>query len=131
MVSIPRHRAHQIRPRCFTRRDDLLNTRLWSVDHRSHHFLFLSELGTRSINILFSPYAITYMMAMPMSKEVKEQDLTLSPVISKADGIVHHVNIGYTAQLQKRRSLLSIMGMTLAIAAVPYGIGGTLMSAVR
>jgi hypothetical protein len=66
-----------------------------------------------------------------MSKEVKGQDLPPSPVISKADGIVHHVNIGYTAQLQKRRSLLSIMGMTLAIAAVPYGIGGTLMSAVR
>jgi hypothetical protein len=71
------------------------------------------------------------MMAMPMSKEVKEQDLPLSPVISKADGIVHHVNIGYTAQLQKRRFLLSIMGMTLAITAVPYGIGGTLMSTVR
>jgi hypothetical protein len=71
------------------------------------------------------------MMASPVSKEAKEQDIPLTQVISQADVTVHHVNIGYTAQLQKRRSLLSIMGMTLAIAAVPYGIGGTLMSAVR
>jgi hypothetical protein len=70
-------------------------------------------------------------MATPTSNGVKEQDLPLSPAVSQADGTVHHVNIGYTAQLQKRPSLLSMMGMTLAIAAVPYGIGGTLMSAVR
>jgi hypothetical protein len=70
------------------------------------------------------------MMVMPISKEAKEQDIPLSQLISQADGTVQHVNIGYAAQLQKRRSLLSMMGMTLAIAAVPYGIGGTLMSAV-
>jgi hypothetical protein len=36
----------------------------------------------------------------------------------------------YNAQLTKNCSLLSIFGMTLAIVAVPYGIGEPLISAM-
>ena len=50
----------------------------------------------------------------------------MSPVTTHEEGIVEHVHLGYNAQLTKNRSLISVLGMCLAIVAVPYGIGGTL-----
>ncbi|KAJ4325011.1 hypothetical protein N0V94_000895 [Neodidymelliopsis sp. IMI 364377] len=54
----------------------------------------------------------------------------LSPVMTRDEGIVESVHLGYDNQLKKNRSLISILGMTLAIVAVPYGVGGPLMSAI-
>jgi amino acid transporter len=54
----------------------------------------------------------------------------MGPVTTHAEGIVKHVHLGYDNQLKKNRSLWTILGMALAICAVPYGIGGPLMSAV-
>lgn len=54
----------------------------------------------------------------------------MGPVTTHEEGIVQNVHLGYNAQLTKNRSLMSILGMTLAIIAVPYGIGGPLMSAI-
>lgn len=49
---------------------------------------------------------------------------------TREEGVVENVHLRYAAQLQKNRSLISTFGMTLAIVAVPYGIGGPLMSAM-
>lgn len=57
-------------------------------------------------------------------------DNAISPVATRDHGIVEHVHLGYDTQLKKNRSLISVLGMTLAIIAVPYGIGGPLMSAI-
>lgn len=67
-----------------------------------------------------------------MSATNKTYDLgsAISPIATRDEGVVEHVHLGYDAQLKKNRSLISILGMTLAIVAVPYGIGGPLMSAV-
>jgi amino acid transporter len=54
----------------------------------------------------------------------------MGPVTTRDEGIVESVHLGYDNQLKKNRSLISILGMTLAIVAVPYGVGGPLMSAI-
>lgn len=54
----------------------------------------------------------------------------MGPVGTRDEGIVEHVHLGYSTQLKKNRSLISILGMVLAIVAVPYGMGGPLMSAI-
>ena len=38
--------------------------------------------------------------------------------------------LGYTAELGRNRSLWTLLFQTLAIAAIPYGEGGPLMSAI-
>lgn len=54
----------------------------------------------------------------------------MEPPESLASGAAQHVQLGYAQQLKKNRSLLSIFSMSLAIVAVPYGIGSTLTSAI-
>ncbi|KAH7357510.1 amino acid/polyamine transporter I [Pyrenochaeta sp. MPI-SDFR-AT-0127] len=54
----------------------------------------------------------------------------MGPVTTHEKGIVEHVHLGYETQLKKNRSLISTLGMALAIAAVPFGIGGPLMSSI-
>lgn len=43
---------------------------------------------------------------------------------------MQHVQLGYSSQLRRSRSLITALGMSLAIAAVPYGIGSSLTSAI-
>lgn len=38
--------------------------------------------------------------------------------------------LGYTAELQRNRSLFTLLFQSLAIAAIPYGEGGPLISAI-
>ena len=67
---------------------------------------------------------------MSTSTKKKGFDSALGPVTTHGEGIVQHVHLGYATQLKKNRSVVSNLGMTLAIAAVPYGIGGPLLSAI-
>ena len=67
---------------------------------------------------------------MSPSNKTEELEGTMGPVITREEGIVQNVQLGYNDQLTKNRSLISILGMTLAIVAIPYGIGGPLMSAI-
>lgn len=67
-------------------------------------------------------------MSAPTSE--KKLEIPMGPVTTHEEGIVEHVQLGYNAQLTKNRSLISVLGMCLAIVAVPYGIGGPLMSAI-
>ncbi|RYN21787.1 hypothetical protein AA0113_g10013 [Alternaria arborescens] len=67
---------------------------------------------------------------MLSSTNEKKLGNPMSPVTTREEGIVEHVHLGYNAQLTKNRSLISVLGMCLAIVAVPYGIGGPLMSAI-
>ncbi|KAI4697965.1 uncharacterized protein J4E84_001099 [Alternaria hordeiaustralica] len=60
----------------------------------------------------------------------KKLGIPMGPVTTREEGVVEHVHLGYDAQLTKNRSLISVLGMCLAIVAVPYGIGGPLMSAI-
>jgi amino acid transporter len=66
---------------------------------------------------------------LPSSK-AKEFEIPMGPVVTHEEGIIQNVHLGYNAQLTKNRSLMSVLGMTLTIVAVPYGIGGPLMSAI-
>jgi len=38
--------------------------------------------------------------------------------------------LGYTPELRRNRSLFTLLFQTLAIAAIPYGEGGPLISAI-
>lgn len=68
-------------------------------------------------------------MSSSTSKEKVSYPLTTSPTCE--EGTARHVHIGYNeTQLRKNRSLFSTLGMALAIAAIPYGIGGPLMSSI-
>jgi amino acid transporter len=67
---------------------------------------------------------------MSIVTKPKHEEKPMQPVTTRDEGVVQNVQLGYNAQLTKNRSLLSILGMTLAIVAVPYGIGGPLMSAI-
>jgi amino acid transporter len=74
----------------------------------------------------------TFSTPIAMSKTQKDFEVgsALGVVATRDEGVVEHAHLGYAAQLQKNRSLISTLGMTLAIVAVPYGIGGPLMSAI-
>ena len=63
---------------------------------------------------------------MLSSTNEKKLENSLGPVTTREKGIVENVHLGYNAQLTKNRSLISVLGMCLAIVAVPYGIGGPL-----
>jgi amino acid transporter len=65
-----------------------------------------------------------------MSTTKKDFSSPMGPITTHEEGVVQNVQLGYDVQLTKNRSLFSILGMTLAIVAVPYGIGGPLMSAI-
>ncbi|KAF3000916.1 hypothetical protein E8E13_008450 [Curvularia kusanoi] len=70
---------------------------------------------------------------MSEKKTLSKNDLDnapLSTVPTCQEGVAHEVRIGYDQQLRPNRSILAVIGMNLAIAAVPYGIGGPLMSAI-
>lgn len=49
---------------------------------------------------------------------------------SSSTGHVQDVQLKPTPQLRKNRSFISVLGMALAITAVPFGIGGPLISAI-
>lgn len=67
-----------------------------------------------------------------MSSSIEKKSLAseLGPVPTHGEGTVQHVVLGYDNQLKKSRSFLTTLAMALAICAVPFGIGGTFMSAV-
>jgi len=67
---------------------------------------------------------------MSATNSEKKLGNPMGPVTTREEGVVEHVHLGYDAQLTKNRSLISVLGMCLAIVAVPYGIGGPLMSAI-
>ncbi|KAJ4990936.1 amino acid permease [Stagonosporopsis vannaccii] len=67
---------------------------------------------------------------MSATTKKHQVDDSLGPVMTRDEGAVEQVHLAYDAHLKKNRSLISISGMTLAIVAVPYGIGGPLMSAI-
>jgi amino acid transporter len=67
---------------------------------------------------------------MSTVSKTKDAEGAMGPVTTHEEGVVQDVRIGYNAQLTKNRSLFSILGMVLAIVAVPYGIGGPLMSTI-
>ncbi|KAI4930666.1 uncharacterized protein J4E92_004498 [Alternaria infectoria] len=67
---------------------------------------------------------------MSATNSEKKLGNPMGPVTTREEGVVEHVHLGYNAQLTKNRSLISVLGMCLAIVAVPYGIGGPLMSAI-
>lgn len=48
---------------------------------------------------------------------------------SSEAGVLQEV-LGYTAELKRNRSLFTLLFQSLAIAAIPYGEGGPLMSAI-
>lgn len=65
-----------------------------------------------------------------ITAEKKTQDSDLAREFTQQDGVVQNIQIGYTPQLKRNRSFLTIFGMALAIAAVPYGMGGPLSNAI-
>jgi len=67
-----------------------------------------------------------------MSTTLEKTDFgtTMGPIATHGEGVVQHVTLGYDNTLKKNRSIWSILGMTLTIVAVPYGIGGPLLSAI-
>lgn len=62
--------------------------------------------------------------------EKKTTDQELSREFTQQDGTIQNVQIGYAPQLKRNRSFFTIFGMALAIAAVPYGMGGPLSNAI-
>jgi amino acid transporter len=67
---------------------------------------------------------------MSTTTDKKDFGNAMVPVATHGEGVVQHVQLGYDTQLKKNRSLLSVLGMTLAIVAIPYGMGGPLISAI-
>jgi amino acid transporter len=65
-----------------------------------------------------------------MAVEVDEK--VPSPLLSpdNDDPDNHLMKLGYTAELRRNRSLFTLLFQTLAIAAIPYGEGGPLISAI-
>ena len=62
---------------------------------------------------------------------MKDFDNTMAYVpTNHGEGVVQHVQLGYSTTLKKNRSFWSVLGMVLAIVAVPYGFGGPMISAV-
>ena len=65
-------------------------------------------------------------MAVEADEKVPSQLLT--PDSDDPDG--HLTKLGYTQELQRNRSLFTLLFQTLAIAAIPFGEGGPLISAI-
>lgn len=70
------------------------------------------------------------------SKSADEKPTPPSPPdAGESGGIDHHdldslAALGYTPELRRNRSLFTLLFQTLAIAAIPYGEGGPLISAI-
>ncbi|APA12576.1 hypothetical protein SS1G_03784 [Sclerotinia sclerotiorum 1980 UF-70] len=67
-----------------------------------------------------------------MATKAIDDDKAVSPTISPpASNEVDNLEaLGYTAELQRNRSLFTLLFQSLAIAAIPYGEGGPLISAI-
>jgi amino acid transporter len=68
-----------------------------------------------------------------MASHQKEHSQYLTSVETHQQGVIqdaNHVHLGYTPQLKRNRSMATILFMTLAIAAIPYGEGSTLMVSI-
>jgi hypothetical protein len=73
-----------------------------------------------------------------MTTEVMEKnELQAEKTSSHGEGQVEHVGddrelelLGYKPELQKNRSMLTLLFQSLAIAAIPYGEGAPLISAI-
>lgn len=88
----------------------------------SHH----SDFGRLS-----SSLASFLLANMSTKSEMKDFDNTMAYVpTNHGEGVVQHVQLGYSTTLKKNRSFWSVLGMVLAIVAVPYGFGGPMISAV-
>src|SRR2546423_2159104 len=76
--------------------------------------------------ILHARYSTTIAMEVEVDEKVP------SPLLSSAidDPDRHLTKLGYTAELRRNRSLFTLLFQTLAIAAIPYGEGGPLISAI-
>jgi amino acid transporter len=63
---------------------------------------------------------------------VEADEKVPSPLLSlnNDDPDSHLTKLGYTAELRRNRSLFTLLFQTLAIAAIPYGEGGPLISAI-
>lgn len=64
-----------------------------------------------------------------------EKGLSTPPhQLPNAEGEIHDLDsltaLGYTPELRRNRSLFTLLFQTLAIAAIPYGEGGPLISAI-
>ncbi|KAK3938203.1 amino acid/polyamine transporter I [Diplogelasinospora grovesii] len=69
---------------------------------------------------------------MDDKKSAKSTDL--GPVESQTAGETHEVDVvkilGYKPELKRNRSMFTLLFQSLAIAAIPYGFGGPLISAI-
>ena len=69
-----------------------------------------------------------------MKAEIVDEEKRSSTSRANGVGTVHDLDsltaLGYTPELQRNRSLFTLLFQTLAIAAIPYGEGGPLISAI-
>ncbi|KAL1592273.1 hypothetical protein SLS60_011350 [Paraconiothyrium brasiliense] len=67
---------------------------------------------------------------MSTTEKKKFDDIMGHEPTNHGEGLVQHVQLGYSTTLKKNRSFWSILGMALAIVAVPYGFGSPMISSV-
>jgi hypothetical protein len=67
------------------------------------------------------------MDAKPISDEKGISSDSYPPDLNEADNLEA---LGYSSELKRNRSLFTLLFQTLAIAAIPYGEGGPLISAI-
>jgi amino acid transporter len=71
---------------------------------------------------------------MDVEKHEKRRSLDNGSPLSVKEGETHRQNsvtiLGYKPELKVNRSLFTLLFQTLAIAAIPYGEGGPLLSAI-
>lgn len=65
-----------------------------------------------------------------MSITEKKEPPSLDRIESANAGSVRNAGLGYEAQLQPNRRMSTILCLSLSIAAVPYGFGSSLLSAI-
>src|SRR3954447_21446073 len=78
----------------------------------------------------FPPFKRSNYTTITMLTEADEK--VPSPAISQEsdDPDSHLTKLGYKPVLRRNRSLFTLLFQTLAIAAIPYGEGGPLISAI-
>lgn len=70
------------------------------------------------------------------NSDVKEGPTKIQPEVEKqrsyshAEGETLEAILGYKPELQRNRSMFTLLFQSLAIAAIPYGEGGPLISAI-
>jgi hypothetical protein len=72
-----------------------------------------------------------------MATELEKQDLAVEKTSSHGEGETEVLSddrelelLGYKPELKKNRSMLTLLFQSLAIAAIPYGEGAPLISAI-